>query len=125
MKPDDYIRLVASARVVLDTPHFGGSNTAYDHLAAGVPAVTMPGDTPASRYNAALYAAMRIDGGTADSPSAYVATALRLANDDAARAVMVAAIQAAAAAVFETPAAVDQLAECFEAAIVRARNAGD
>jgi len=123
MKPDDYIRLVASAHVILDTPHFGGSNTAYDHFAAGVPAVTMPGDTPASRYTAALYAAMGIDGGTADSPSAYVATALRLANDDRARAEMVAAIGAAAPAVFETSAAVDQLAECFEAAIARARNA--
>ena len=125
MKPDDYIRLVASARVILDTPHFGGSNTAYDHLAAGIPAVTMPGDTPASRYTAALYAAMGIDGGVADSPSAYVGTAVRLANDNRARAAMVAAIQAAAPAVFETPAAVDQLAECFAAAIVRARSVGD
>jgi predicted O-linked N-acetylglucosamine transferase (SPINDLY family) len=119
-RPDDYIRLVASARVILDTPHFGGSNTAYDHVAAGVPAVTMPGDTPASRYTAALYAAMQIDGGIADSPSAYVALALRLANDDAARAELVAAIRAAAPAVFETPVAVDQLADCFAAAITAA-----
>ena len=72
LTPDDYICLVASATVILDTPYFGGSNTVYDTSAVGVPVVTLPGETPASRYTAALHRSMGIDDGELPAPSRII-----------------------------------------------------
>ena len=79
LAPDDYITLLASAHAVLDTPHFSGSNTAYDAFVVATPVVTLPGEMPRSRYSAALYDSVGIGECTAASPEQYVAIAVRLA----------------------------------------------
>jgi len=79
--------------------------TASDALWAGVPVLTCPGSTFASRVAASLNHAIGLDDMIADSLADYEALALRLANDPAA----LAAIRARLAqnrdthALFDTP----------------------
>jgi predicted O-linked N-acetylglucosamine transferase (SPINDLY family) len=121
--PDDYMRLLASAHVTLDTPYFSGSNTAYDAFVAGAAVVTLPGDTPRSRYTAALYRSVGIEDGIAASSEAYVEIAVRLATDAAARSALRTRILAAVPEVFENRFAVTELEEAFCAMIERAEGA--
>jgi predicted O-linked N-acetylglucosamine transferase (SPINDLY family) len=113
LTPDEYFQLVAGADVMLDTLHFGGSNTAYDAFAAGVPVVTLPGPLPRGRYTYALYRAIGIDDCIATSVADYVERALRLGTDRAARARLSARLRAAAPALYEQSAAVTQLEDFF------------
>jgi uncharacterized protein (TIGR03032 family) len=121
--PDDYMRLLASAHVTLDTPHFGGSNTAYDAFVAGAPVVTLPGDMPRSRYTAALYRSVGIEDSIAATPEAYVEIAVRLATDPAARSALRTRILAAVPEVFENRFAATELEDAFAHMIERAEGA--
>jgi predicted O-linked N-acetylglucosamine transferase (SPINDLY family) len=103
------VRLLCSAAVNLDTPYFGGSNTAYDTLVAAAPAVTLPGDQPRSRYMAALFESVGIDECTARSAEEYVRIAVRLGSDPAARAALSDRIREASLRAFENHAAVEDL----------------
>lgn len=123
LRPDDYIRLLASANVVLDTPHFSGSNTAYDALLACTPVVTLPGETPRSRYSAALYESIGITECTAASPEQYVEIAVGVGSDRAAEAALRARIGSEGPRAFESRLAVGQLEEFF-AEVLRAGTAG-
>lgn len=120
LAPDDYMTLLASSHVVLDTPHFSGSNTAYDALIAGAPVVTLPGEQPRSRYTAALHESTGITELTAASPEQYVEIALRVANDRALREKLRERLRAAVSVAFENPRAVRQL-EDFLAAELQSR----
>lgn len=114
LSPDNYMAILASAHVVLDTPHFSGSNTAYDTLIAGVPVVTLPGDQPRSRYTAGLYA--EVTGTTelvAASPEQYVEIAVRVATDPSLRRNLSERLRAAVPVAFENPAAARGLEEFF------------
>ncbi|HVN83642.1 MAG TPA: TIGR03032 family protein [Candidatus Binatia bacterium] len=113
LSPDDYMRLLASAHVALDTVHFSGANTAYDAFVAGTPVVTLPGRAPRSRYTAALQRSAGIEECVADTPEAYVEIAVRLASDVAARAALRARILAAVPEVFESTVATAELEEAF------------
>ena len=117
LAPDDYFDLVASADVMLDTPYFGGSNTAYDAFAAAVPIVTWPTAFPRGRYTAALYEAMGLGTAVAESPADYVARAVALGTDRAARARLAAAIAAQSGALFENGAAVTQFEDWLSQAV--------
>ncbi len=121
LAPDDYFHLIAGAHVVLDPLHFGGANTVYDALAAGVPVVTLPGDLPRGRYAAALCRAAGVEDGIAATAAEYVERAVELANDASRRAKVVARIRDGAPPLFERRAAVEQLERFFEAAIGHAR----
>jgi predicted O-linked N-acetylglucosamine transferase (SPINDLY family) len=121
--PDDYMRLLASAHVTLDTPHFGGSNTAYDAFVAGAAVVTLPGDIPRSRYTAALYRSVGIDDGIATTPEAYIEIAVRLGTDSSARAALRTRILAALPEVFENQFAVTELEDAFAHMIERVERA--
>lgn len=109
LPPDDYLTLLASSHVVLDTPHFAGSNTAYDALVVGAPVVTLPGEQPRSRYTAGLYESIGITECTAASPGQYVEIAVRLATDRGLRQTLRQRLLAAVAVAFEDPKAVGQL----------------
>src|SRR4029079_2428957 len=78
--------LVASADVLLATLYFGGANPSYDAFACGVPVVTLPTPLPRGRYTAALYQAMGLTDGIADSVQDYVKRAVAFGTDRAARA---------------------------------------
>jgi predicted O-linked N-acetylglucosamine transferase (SPINDLY family) len=123
LSPDDYMRLLASAHVTLDTPHFGGSNTAYDAFVAGAPVVTLPGDMPRSRYTAALYRSVGIEDSIAATPEAYVETAVCLATDPTARSALRTRILAAVPEVFENQVAATEMEDAFAHMIERAEGA--
>jgi uncharacterized protein (TIGR03032 family) len=121
LAPEDYFHLLAGATVVLDPLHFGGANTVYDALAAGVPVVTLPGRFPRGRYAAALCRAAGVEDGIVTTSEAYVGRAVELGTDAARRAAVSARIRDGAGALFERHTAVEQLERFFEDAIGGAR----
>jgi protein O-GlcNAc transferase len=124
MSETDYLNLTALVDVVLDTLYYGGgANTTYDAFAAGTPVVTLPTQFHRGRYTYAAYRQMGCLDGVADSAEAYVGLALRLGTDPASRAEVSANISAACPSLFEDRAPVTELADFFEQALVRAREA--
>jgi protein O-GlcNAc transferase len=117
LEPNDYFDLVASADVVLDTPYFGGANTAYDAFAAAVPIVTWPTQFPRSRYGAALYQMMGLGDAVASSADDYVMRAVTLGTDGAARARLSAAIAAQSDILFDNPTAITQFEDWLATAL--------
>jgi len=69
------------AQLFLDTPFCNAHTTASDALWAGLPVLTRPGETFASRVAASLLAAARLPELVAPDREAYVETAVRLATD--------------------------------------------
>jgi predicted O-linked N-acetylglucosamine transferase (SPINDLY family) len=117
---DGYVRLLASADVLLDTPHFGGANTAYDAYLAAVPVVTLPGEAPRSRYTAALHQEAGVEGCTARTPEEYVSLSVRLGTDPRWRKEVSAEMAARAPRLFERPEPAAELASFLEDAVRRA-----
>ncbi len=72
------------ADLCLDTLYYNGHTTGSDALWAGVPFVTLPGATFASRVGASLLKAVGLDDLIVASLEEYQALALRLARDPAA-----------------------------------------
>jgi predicted O-linked N-acetylglucosamine transferase (SPINDLY family) len=81
MPRDEFLALCATADVLLDPIHFGGGNSTYEGLAMGTPVVSLPSRQLRARITLALYGTIGVDDCLVDSPEAYVAQALRLAND--------------------------------------------
>ena len=71
----------ADIDVCLDTFPFNGGLTTCEALWMGVPVVTLPGETPASRQGAAIMKAIGLIHLTADSPEGYVERATAIAGD--------------------------------------------
>lgn len=69
------------ADLVLDTSPYGAHTTASDALWAGVPLVTLPGDTFASRVAGSLLHAVDLPELVADSEDDYLTIARTLANE--------------------------------------------
>jgi predicted O-linked N-acetylglucosamine transferase (SPINDLY family) len=78
---EDHLARLPLADLFLDTEPYNAHTTASDALWAGVPVLTMPGDTLASRVAASLLTAIGLSDMIVDSPEAYEAMALRLARD--------------------------------------------
>ncbi len=119
----EFLALLASADVVLDTPHFSGGNSSYEALAFGVPVVTLPGALMRSRVTYGLYRAMDYTECIADSAEEYVRIALALGTDRGYRRRVSDEIRARNAVLFEQDAAVaawaDFLTQAIEAATRR------
>ena len=85
--PEDHLARLTLADLFLDTEPYNAHTTASDALWAGVPVLTVPGGTLASRVAASLLTAIGLSDMIADSPDAYEAKALHLGRDaDALRA---------------------------------------
>ena len=81
----DYLALYRVADLFLDTWPYNAHTTASDALWAGCPVVTLRGETFASRVAASLLAAVGLPELVCDDIDAYVAKAIALARDAAAR----------------------------------------
>lgn len=81
-----FLAVMASADVLLDTWPFGGGNTSYQGFAAGLPIVTLPGNSLRGRGTLAHYRHMELSDCIADSPEDYVEIAVWLGTDPSARA---------------------------------------
>jgi protein O-GlcNAc transferase len=109
----DYLALLATANVVLDTPHFGGGLTTYDTFAMGTPLITCPGAFSRGRYAYAAYRQMGINEGIAADADDYVTQAVRLANDPNSRRI----ISKANAELFEDQQAIKVFSDFLEQAL--------
>jgi protein O-GlcNAc transferase len=81
--PDQHMARLGLADLMLDTAPFNGHMTSSDALWRGVPLVTMPGRSFASRVAASLLTAMEMPELITDSLQAYEALALKLAQGPA------------------------------------------
>jgi predicted O-linked N-acetylglucosamine transferase (SPINDLY family) len=78
---EDHLARVALADLFLDTLYYNAHTTAADALWAGVPVITCPGTTFASRVAGSLLDAVGLPELITDSVPDYEALALRLARD--------------------------------------------
>lgn len=79
------MRAYAAAAIALDPFPFSGCATTCDALWMGLPVVTLPRDTLASRQTASLLEVLGKDAWIAPSSESYVAKAVALARDAATR----------------------------------------
>lgn len=77
----EYLARYALADLFLDTTPFNAVTTANDALWAGVPVLTLLGETFAGRMAASLLTALGVPELIATSPAAYEATAIELGRD--------------------------------------------
>lgn len=113
MQTDDYLSLIKSADVMLDTIHFCGFNTSLEAFAVGTPVVTLPGAYMRGRHTAALYRKMGYEACIAGDPDNYVEIAIRLATDRAARQAASHAIETRRAVLWEEIEVVREFERCF------------
>lgn len=83
-----HLARLANADLVLDTLPYNAHTTASDALWAGVPLVTCPGETFASRVAASLLHAVELPELVAGSLEEYASIALRLAQEPSALAAL-------------------------------------
>jgi len=81
---EDYLARLSLADLFLDTHPYNAHSTAIDALSAGVPVLTLLGNSFAGRVAASALNAARLPELIAETPAAYEAEALRLARDPAA-----------------------------------------
>lgn len=103
----EFMQLLATADVVLDTPHFGGGNSSYEALSVGAPIVTLPGAYLRSRITLALYRKMGWEELVARDASEYVAKAVRLGTDVGYRREVRGLIAGRSGCLFEDPGEVE------------------
>ena len=76
-----FAQLCTLADLLLDTAHYGAGATGVVALRAGLPLLTLPGESFASRMGASLCAATGLQDLICNSPSAYVAKAAALGRN--------------------------------------------
>src|SRR5690606_22536682 len=109
-----HARRIRLADVALDNLHHGGGVTSIDALSAGVPLLTLRGDTPQARLGATLSQAAGFPDLIVDSLDDYERAAIALARDPARRARLRAKLLAGRdnAPLFD----IDRYRRCLEAA---------
>ncbi|MGE0734814.1 MAG: tetratricopeptide repeat protein [Alphaproteobacteria bacterium] len=85
---ENFLGLLKSAHVVLDTWPFGGGNSTLEAFAMGQPVVTLPGPHLAGRLTLGFYRRMSISELIAQSLDDFAALAVRLGTDPEFRATM-------------------------------------
>lgn len=107
----EFLGLLAIADVMLDPPHFGGGSTSLQALSFGTPIVTLPSQFARGRITSACYTAIDTRELVADSVSHYVEIAGTLGADPAARGKLRTELSERSATLYESDAAVLELAE--------------
>jgi predicted O-linked N-acetylglucosamine transferase (SPINDLY family) len=112
-----FMSLLASARVILDTPHFSGGLSSLEALCAGTPVVTLAGDYMRSRVTLGHYRRMGMADFAASDADTFIATAVRLARDDAVLAETRDRIATSSPNLIDDPAPIAEHALFFEKAV--------
>jgi predicted O-linked N-acetylglucosamine transferase (SPINDLY family) len=112
-----FMSLLASARVILDTPHFSGGLSSLEALTAETPVVTLAGDYMRSRVTLGQYRRMGMGDVAATDAETYVATAVRLARDDAYLSETRDRIASSSLKLIDDPAPITEHALFFEKAV--------
>ena len=105
-----------AADLVVDTRPYGAHTTSSDALWVGVPVVTLPGETLASRVAGSLLNAMGVPELIVGSAAQYEALAIALARDPSRLAALRARLEGSrsSAALFDTPRYVRHLETAYE-----------
>jgi protein O-GlcNAc transferase len=119
----DHLARQALADLMLDSWPYGAHTTASDALRMGVPVLTLPGKSFASRVGASLLTVLDLAELIAPDVEAYVAAAVRLAADRPALQTLKARLDKAmrTSIVFDPAACARALEATFEIAHARAR----
>jgi protein O-GlcNAc transferase len=119
----DHLARQGLADLILDTWPYGAHTTASDALRMGVPMLTLPGRSFASRVGAGLLTALGLPELIVPEVQAYVATAIRLAGDRSALRAMKARLEKAlrTSSVFDAAVFARRLEAAFETLHARAR----
>jgi len=111
-----FLRLLSTADVVLDPPHFGGGNTSFQALGLGLPIVTLPSEFMRGRVTAGCYRKMGYETCIARNADEYVDLAVRLGTEPEFNALVRSQIASRSHVLFEDTAAVRELEEFFRMA---------
>jgi predicted O-linked N-acetylglucosamine transferase (SPINDLY family) len=109
----EHLARLQLADLFLDTPACAAHATACDALLAGVPVLTRPGATFASRLGASIVTAAGTGELVVTSAAAYERVALQLAGDPQRRAALRARLQAREAPLFDLAARVRDLEAAY------------
>ena len=116
----EFLELLKSCHVILDTVHFSGGISSAEALGLGKAVVTWPHPVlMAGRVTYAYYRQMGLEACIARDFDDYVAKAVRLGTDASYRAEVEAAICAHRDRLFEQAAVVRELEDFFEDALAR------
>jgi len=118
----DFLRLLASADVVLDIHQWSGGRSALECLAMGTPLVHWPGPFMRGRCTSAFYAKMGFRDCIAGSEDEYIAIVKRLIHDQAFNKHARDNIAATNDRIFESEAALRALENFFIEAVREADN---
>ena len=77
----NFMNVLSTCDVSLDTRPFGGGNTSWQAIAAKIPMVTWSGKFLRGRYTTALYKLMSIEEPVVASGKEYVCRAVQFAKD--------------------------------------------
>ena len=110
----EFLQLLATADVILDTIHFCGGNTSLEAFAVGTPIVTMPSGYLRGRLTYGFYQKMELLDGVAMNPADYVAIAVKLGTDPAYRAHLKAEILARNHLLYEDLTTVHELEQFLQ-----------
>ncbi|HEX7642385.1 MAG TPA: tetratricopeptide repeat protein [Burkholderiaceae bacterium] len=81
MSPDDFVALLATGDVVLDTPYFNGMNTSLEAFSVGTPIVTMPTAMQRGRHTYGMYRHMGMLDCVVDNPAQYIELSVKLGTN--------------------------------------------
>jgi len=109
----DFLKLLQTADVVLDTPRWSGGSTSFEAFAAGKPIVTLPGEFMRGLFTVGLYRQMGLEELVPDSQDAYVDLAVRLGTDQTERARCEALVQDRSTLLFNNSETVETHSEFF------------
>lgn len=115
-----HLARLANADLFLDSFVYNAHTTASDALWAGVPVLTLPGDSFASRVGASIVTAAGLPELVARDAADYKAIAIALARDPARRAALRARL-ARRGALYDTPSFARRLGALYEAVWTRNR----
>ncbi len=112
----DFLQSLASADLILDTPHYSGGLTTQEALAVGTPVVTLAGDYLRGRVSEGFYRKMAMSECVAESPEDYIDIGTRLARDAGFGSVVREKIRETKAKIFDVNDAVCEHLKFFEKA---------
>jgi len=114
---DAYLGAIDRATLVLDSPGFSGGATSLDAFGVGAPVLTHRGDMARGRQTSGMLELMDIEGLTAKSDSEYVAKAVDLVGDAAARSALRERIIERSGMLFEHQNVITAFAESLQRAV--------
>ncbi len=123
LKEAEFLALLASADLVLDTPDWSGGQTALDTLWMNSPIVTLGGDTLRARHSLALLTRIGLAELVVASEHDYIAKVVELTGSQAAREALRNAIERRKRLLYHDRSVLAALEDTLERAALSARSA--